>query len=360
VTAGRVRIEPFGEVLEIRGGESVLAAILRQGRFVRYGCKHGGCGTCRAQLVDGDCELSDRTSFSLSDADRENGVVLLCSTYVTGGEAVFDVSRTMDLTADEFQSGGHVVEYLAEVACIEAVTHDLRRVRFRLLDPPAMRFTAGQYLEVAVPGSADEWRSYSMSSDPADGGALEIIVKLILGGQFSSALERLLRPGDRLRVRGPLGQFAVRLSHRPMVMVAGGAGMGPIRAMLLELARTGNARQVRFFYGARQQRDLLFMDELRALEYGQRWLRVTPALSCPEPGLPWDGEVGLITDVLAREIPDARGVEGYLCGSPGMIDAAIRVLLAGGCKEKHIYFDRFVPSGSMGASCMKYLPDGVA
>src|SRR6185369_7845939 len=90
-----LRVEPFGEVVEVRPGESALAALLRHGRFVRYGCKHGGCGTCRARLVSGACQLSDRTSFSLSDADREAGIALLCSTYVTGGEVVVDLSGVM-------------------------------------------------------------------------------------------------------------------------------------------------------------------------------------------------------------------------------------------------------------------------
>jgi len=342
---GRIRIEPFGESLEIQDDESVLAAILRQGRFVRYGCKHGGCSTCRAQLVSGDCELSDRTSYSLSDADRENGVVLLCSTHVIRGEAVFDVSGTMDLSDEDFRSGNRVVEHVAEVTAIEPLAHDIRAVRFRLVDPPTMKFVAGQYVEVQVPGSDDEWRSYSMSSDPIDAGALEIIVKVIPGGRFSSALDGRLRPSDRLRVRGPLGQFAVRLSHRPMVMIAGGSGMGPIRSMLLELARTGNTRSARFFYGARRERDLFLTDELRAIERVHRWFRFTPALSEPEPGGAWDGEVGLITDVLARAMPDLHAVEGYLCGPPGMIDSAIRTLACGGCKDRHIYFDRFVPSG---------------
>jgi NAD(P)H-flavin reductase/ferredoxin len=344
-TPSRIRIEPFGESLDIRDGESVLAAILRQGRFVRHGCKHGGCGTCRAQLVSGDCELSSRTSFSLSDADRADGVVLLCSTYVTAGEAVFDVSRTTDLSEDEFRSAAHIVEYVAEVAVIESPTPDIRRVRLQLVDPPTMRFTAGQYVEVAVPGTDSEWRSYSMSSDPADRGALELIVKLIPGGRFSSVLDGRLRLGDRLRLRGPMGQFAVRLSHRPMVMVAGGSGIGPIRAMLYELVRADNVRPVHLFYGARRQGDLFVLDELRALEHDHPWFRLTPTLSEPVRDVAWNGEVGLVADVLARELVQARGTEGYLCGSPAMIDAAIRVLVAAGCKEKHIYFDRFVPSG---------------
>jgi NAD(P)H-flavin reductase/ferredoxin len=343
--AARLTIEPFGETLTIQPDESVLAAVLRQGRFVRHGCKHGGCGTCRALLVSGECQLSDRTSFSLSDSDREAGVVLLCSTYVSGSEAVFDVSGHMDLTADEFMAGSQIAEHRAEVTAIESLTHDIRAVRLRLLEPREMKFAAGQYMEVEVPGGRDEWRSFSMSSDPEDAGNLEIIVKVIPDGRFSSALDGRLRVGDRLRVRGPFGQFTVRLSHRPLVMIAGGSGMGPIRSMLRVLCRTGNARRVTLFFGARRARDLFFVDEMRAIERAHDWFTFVPALSEPEPGVAWDGETGLITDVVGRVFPSLRGTEGYLCGSPGMIDAALCTLVAAGCKERHIYFDRFVPSG---------------
>jgi len=340
-----LRVEPFGDAVEVRPGESALGALLRHGRFVRHGCKHGGCGTCRARLVSGNCELSDRTSFSLSDADREAGIVLLCSTYVTGGEVVVDLTDVMELDAEEFRAGRHVAEHVAEVAAIEPLTPEICAVRFRLAFGGELRFAAGQYVEVEVPGGHDEWRSYSLSSAPFDPRNLEIIVKLIPGGRFSSMLDGRVRAGDRLAVRGPLGQFAVRMSHRPMVMIAGGSGMGPIRSMLLDLARTGNRRQVTLFFGARRRRDLFFVDELRALEREHAWFRFVPALSELEPGVPWDGELGLVTEVVQRSLPDLRGTEGYLCGSPAMIDAAIRTLVEAGCRERHIFYDRFVPSG---------------
>lgn len=338
-----LRVQPFGDVVDVRPGESALDALLRQGRFVRHGCKHGGCGTCRARLVSGECTLSARTSFSLSDADREAGIVLLCSTYATGGELVVDLAGVMELGEDEFRAGHHVAEHLAEVTGIERLTDDLRAVRFRL--DGELRFAAGQYVEVEVPGEPDEWRAYSMTSSPRDPRHLEILVKLIPSGRFSAAVERRLRPGDRLRLRGPQGQFAIRLSHRPIVMIAGGSGLGPIRAMVLDLVESGNRRPVTLFHGARRRRDLIFVDELGELERQHAWFRFVPALSELEPGVPWDGEVGRVTEVAGRRLLDLRGTEAYLCGPPGMVDAAIRTLVAAGCKARHVFFDRFVPTG---------------
>ncbi|HEY7013379.1 MAG TPA: 2Fe-2S iron-sulfur cluster binding domain-containing protein [Streptosporangiaceae bacterium] len=342
-----VTVLPFGETLEVGPGESVLAAILRQGRFVKYGCKHGGCSTCRAEVVQGDYALSDNTSFSLSDADRAAGLVLLCSTFVDDDELVVDVSGTMDdLSEDEYLAGQHVQEHTAVVDRISALTHDIRWLGLRLDEPADMTFAAGQYVEVAVPGSADGWRSFSMANPPGEAGRVDLIIKVLPGGAFSAVLDTAVRCGDRMRLRGPFGQFGVRLSHRPMIMVAGGSGMAPILAMLSDLAATGNRREVIFFYGARSRRDLFLVAELTDLARTHDWLRFVPALSEPAPADgAWDGETGLITEVMARHLPSTRGMEAYLCGPPPMIDAAIGLLKATGCKERHIFFDRFVPSG---------------
>jgi alkene monooxygenase reductase len=342
-----VTVLPFGETLEVGPGESVLKAILRQGRFVKYGCKHGGCSTCRAEVVQGDYELSDNTSFSLSDADRAAGVVLLCSTFVDEDELVVDVSQTMDdLSEEQYLAGQHVQEYVATVDRISALTHDIRLLGLRLDEPASMSFVAGQYVEVAVPGSADSWRSFSMANSPGEAGRVDLIIKMLPGGAFSAALDTAVTSGNRMRLRGPFGQFGVRLSHRPMIMVAGGSGMAPILAMLGDLAATRNRREVIFFYGARSRRDLFLVAELRDLALAHDWLTFVPALSEPAPADgDWAGETGLITEVLARRLPSTRGMEAYLCGPPPMIDAAIDVLAAAGCKERHIFFDRFVPSG---------------
>jgi NAD(P)H-flavin reductase len=137
----------------------------------------------------------------------------------------------------------------------------------------------------------------------------------------------------------------MRLSHRPKIMVAGGSGKAPILAMLKDLAGAGNRHEVTFFYGARTDRDLFLLEELDGLVKDNSWLTFVPALSEPQENSgPWNGETGLITEVLARRLPSTKGMEAYLCGPAGMINAAIDVLNTSGCKGRHIHFDRFVPS----------------
>ena len=104
-----------------------------------------------------------------------------------------------------------------------------------------------------------------MANPPGEAGRVDLIIKVIPGGAFSAALDSGHRAGRQLRLRGPYGQFGVRLSHRPMIMVAGGSGMAPIFAMLKDLAATPNRRKVIFFYGARSRRDLFLLGELGEL-----------------------------------------------------------------------------------------------
>jgi len=342
-----VTIQPFGETFDVEDGESVLCAVLRHGRYLKYGCRNGGCGTCRAMLVEGDCHLADRTSYSLSDADRAAGRVLLCSTYLDSGDIEVDVSQTMDVSAAQFAAGSLVSEHDCAVEAIEALTHDIRLLRLGLVEPAGLRFAAGQYVEVEVPGSGGgQDRCYSMANPPAERGRVDLIVKRIPDGRFSARLDDGLRVGDPLRIRGPIGQFTLRLSHRPMVMVAAGSGMAPIRSMLHHLAAGGNQRLVTFFYGARIDQDLFLLDELYDLERAQPWFRFMPVLSRPEHNAAaWAGATGRVTDVLGRQMHTLRGHEAYLCGPPQMIDAAIEVLLDRGCKRRHIFYDRFVPTG---------------
>ncbi|AGB22271.1 2-polyprenylphenol hydroxylase-like oxidoreductase [Mycobacterium sp. JS623] len=339
-----VTVQPFGETFPVEPGETVLSAILRNGRFVKYGCKHGGCSTCRAEVVEGDFTQSDGTSFSLSDADRDAGVVLLCSTYPEG-DLVVDVSDTMDdLTDEEYNAGQNIVEFTGTVDRIVDYTHDIAGIEIKLDEPSNITFVPGQYIEVQVPGSDDEWRSFSMANPPSISSRVHLVVRVIPGGRFTSQVGKEIAEGTTMKLRGPLGQFAIRLSYRPIIFIAGGSGIAPVLSMLADLIESNNERPATFLYGARTAADLPMVDKLRELENEHDWFTFIPALSDPDD-TPWDGETGLITEVLKRHFPSTKGHESYLCGPPAMIDAALDVLTSSGCKDRHIFFDRFVPSG---------------
>ncbi|HUY48289.1 MAG TPA: 2Fe-2S iron-sulfur cluster binding domain-containing protein [Streptosporangiaceae bacterium] len=336
----KVQVVPLGAAYDCRDDETLLAGALREGRYLRYGCRHGGCGSCRILLVEGDVEQSG-SSFALPASDRADGWVLACAS-VPVEDCVVDVSAT-DLTEEEFLAGDQVRGYTAEIAGIRRLTPDVRGVRLRLLDPPSMRFTAGQFVNVEVPGTSVR-RAYSMANPPSDSGYADLVVRLLPGGAFSALLDGRLVPGDQLRLYGPFGQLKVRLSHRPMIMVAGGSGLAPILSMVGDLADRRNTRQVTVFFGARSATDLYHLDRLRALQDRMPCLEIVSVLSEHAPA-DQAGETGLVTDVIGRRFPRLEGYDAYLCGPPSMIDAAAALLTARGLRPRNIYFDAFVPTG---------------
>jgi propane monooxygenase reductase subunit len=178
-------------------------------------------------------------------------------------------------------------------------------------------------------------------------GTLEFVIRVYPDGRFSSLLSGGgLSVGDRVEVVGPYGVFTLREgSDARIVLVGGGAGMAPILALLRALAERGSARDVVFYYGARTKRDLCFEDELRELERTLPSFRYVPALSEPD-GADWDGETGLITDVLKRREESLTGAHAYVCGPPPMVEAAMPVLEGLGVEEKRIYYDKFTTTGN--------------
>jgi propane monooxygenase reductase component len=241
-----------------------------------------------------------------------------------------------------------IQEVQAEVEQIESLTPGIKRLVLKLVDPPEMAFRAGQYAELYVPGS-EEHRAYSMANTPYSDQRAEFIIRVFSDGAFSGLLEGALEVGDGLRMKVPYGVFMLREdSERDVVFIGGGTGMAPILSILRYMARKGIERNVTFYFGARTRKALFYLDEIQ--ELGERLpgeFRFVPALSEPEADDGWDGETGVITDVIDRLEGDLIGAEAYLAGPPPMIDAALPVLMSKGIVEDGIFYDKFTESGAV-------------
>lgn len=332
-----ITLLPFEKRFTCGEDETILAAALRRGINLRYGCKHGGCGSCKALIVEGEVDQPEASIFALMDFEREQGMALLCSAYPLGDIAI----ELSDYEESELEGGAPIGKFLAEVGAIEYLTHDIVGLKIGLIEPERISFKAGQYVDVLVPGTR-ETRSYSMANPPSRDGEVELMVKLMAGGLFSEYLRGRLKVGDRLALEGPYGSFHLRDNERPALFIAGGSGMAPMLSLLRDMAKKQDRRTVTFFYGARAKRDLFDLDELFALEKLLPCFRFVPALSEPTAEELWKGATGLITEVVAREVPDAHGMEAYLCGPSAMIDAAIAVLIRLGVSDLDIHYDKFV------------------
>jgi len=335
----RVRFEPVGIEIEVDEEQTVLRAAAEQGLMLMHGCKEGQCSACKSFVLDGDdIELDRYSTFALPDYEKEEGFTLLCRAHVYEDVTI----ELLNFDEEMIRSGLPIQNAVAEVVAIEHVTHDLRHLVLRLIEPKEVTFFPGQYMDIKVPGT-EVTRSFSMANTSSkQDGRLEFVIKVYPDGLFSSFLDGTLRVGDRLDLTGPFGVFTLRdAPDKDIVFVGGGAGLAPILALLRSLAERGIDRKGVFYYGARTQQDLCFVEELTALQEKLPRFRFVPALSEED----WDGENGFVTDVLKRHETDLKQAHAYICGPPPMVEAAMPLLAVLGVPEKHIYYDKFTTTG---------------
>ena len=335
-----VRFEPVGIEMEVSEGETVLDAAFRQGISVMHGCKEGQCSSCKSLLVEGDIELLKYSTFALPDYERESNHILLCRTLAYSDIVV----ELLNYDEDLLRRSIAVKSIEATLVAVTALTHDIRLLEIELAEP--LRFWAGQYVDLTLP-AVGITRAFSMANPPAEQTRLQFIVKKYPEGAFSSQLDNLLHPGDRVIANGPYGTcFRREARPGPMLLIGGGSGMSPLWSILHDHLQSGEQRPVRFFYGARTASDLFYLDRFADLAARTPDFRFIPALSHAEDG-DWTGESGFIHDVVARTLR-AEGLGGemdaYSCGPPPMIDAVLPVLQMAGVEPERIYFDKFTPA----------------
>jgi len=341
-----VRFEPVGIEIEVDEKQTVLRAAAEQGIMLMHGCKEGQCSSCKSFVLEGeDIELDKYSTFALPDYEREEGFTLLCRAHVYEDVTI----ELLNYDEEMIRSGLPITEAVAEVVANDPVTRDMRHLVLRLVDPPEIKFFPGQYVDIAVPGT-EATRSFSMANTSSrESGRLEFVIKVYPDGLFSHFLDTRVAVGDRLNLTGPFGVFTLREGDdADLVFVGGGAGMAPILSLLRSMAERGIQRKATYYYGARGRMDLCFEQELRALEGSLPGFRYVPALSEPAEGDGWDGEVGLITDVVKRHEADLAGAHAYVCGPPPMVEAAMPLLTGLGVPEKHVYYDKFTTTGDPG------------
>ncbi|HEX3813853.1 MAG TPA: 2Fe-2S iron-sulfur cluster binding domain-containing protein [Mycobacteriales bacterium] len=337
-----VRFEPVGIEIEVAEDQTILRAAAEQGIMLMHGCKEGQCASCKSFILDGDDVEHDRYStFALPDYEKDEGFTLLCRAHAYEDLTI----ELLNYDEEMIHSGLPIQEAVVEVVSNDNVTHDMRHLVIKLVEPTSLKFFPGQYVDFTVPDT-EETRSFSMANTSSANGQLEFVIKIYPGGLFSEFLDTKVAPGDRLDITGPFGVFTLRdAPNADLIFLGGGAGMAPILALLRTMAERGIERKATFYYGARRRRDLCFEDELRELEQRLPSFHYVPALSDPDPEEDWDGEVGLITDVVRRLQGELAGADAYVCGPPPMVEAALELLPTLGVDEKRMFYDKFTTTG---------------
>jgi propane monooxygenase reductase subunit len=238
-----VRFEPVGIEIEVSENQNILRAAQEQGVMLMHGCKEGQCASCKSFVLDGDeIELDKYSTFALPDFELEEGYTLLCRAHAYEDLTI----ELLNYDEEMIRSGLPIQEAVTEVVSKDAVTHDMRHLVLRLIEPTEIKFFPGQYVDIKIPDTGAV-RSFSMANTSSrESGLLEFVIKVYHDGLFSKYLAERMAEGDRLEITGPFGVFTLREGDNDLVFVGGGAGMAPVLSLLRAMAERGLQRKATF------------------------------------------------------------------------------------------------------------------
>ena len=331
-------IEPLGVTIEMEDGQTILDAALRAGIYLPHACCHGLCATCKVQVLDGEVDHGEASTFALMDFEREEQKCLACCARPES-----DIVIEAEIEEDPDARNLPVRDYAGVVSRIESLTPTIKGVWVELDAPAGLDFQAGQYINLEFPDGMGS-RAFSVASAPSQSGQIELNIRIVPGGQATTWVHEKLWVGDRVRLSGPYGRFFVKKSADvPVVFMAGGSGLSSPRSMILDLLEDGFDKPITLVYGQRCREELYYHDEFLALAQQYPRFSYVPALSHEPEGSDWQGLRGFVHEAAREHFNnDFRGHKAYLCGPPLMIEACISTLMQGRLFERDIYTEKFL------------------
>ncbi|HEX5092135.1 MAG TPA: CDP-6-deoxy-delta-3,4-glucoseen reductase [Burkholderiales bacterium] len=328
-----VTIQPSGQTIEVEDGEAILAAALRQGLVLPYGCKNGACGSCKGKILSGSVDYGVYQAKTLTDAEKALGKALFCQAKPLSDMVI--EARTVGAV-----KGIEVKTLPCRVQKMERAADDVMIVHLKLPASERLVFLAGQYLDFLLKDGTR--RSFSMGCAPHEGAELQLHVRHVVGGAFTDHVFAKMKERDILRFEGPLGTFFLREdSDKPIVFVASGTGFAPIKAIIEEAIHKGIRRPMTLYWGGRRPRDL-YLNALAEDWAARGLLKYVPVVSEALPEDQWTGRAGFVHRAVMQDFPDLSGYQVYACGVPVMVDAA-RKDFSAVCRlpEEEFYADSF-------------------
>jgi len=334
----KITFQATGITTDAEPGEWMFEVCDRVKGGIPFSCKAGACGTCATPVLQGIENLAPptaREARTLGEAGLDPATHRLpCLKDVMQGDVTFGTPI--------HAQGSALSTHEVVVESFRPLNLTVAEVRF-FVPKDSFTFSPGQYVIFHIPQTGQVVRrSYSISTPPSDRRHFEICVRAVAGGHGSNYIHRL-RPGNILKVEGPMGDFVLdEQSDRDILMIATGTGMSPIKSMLMHLLDKRSRRRVRLFFGVRHEADLFYTDLLRGLQAHYPEFEATVIQSQPDPGR-WAGAKGRVTDLIDQRITaaDAKNTEVYMCGGRPMIDEASAKLKALGFPEDRIHHERF-------------------
>jgi CDP-4-dehydro-6-deoxyglucose reductase len=310
-----VTLSRTGKSFPVNQGEVILEAALRHEIWLPYACRGGTCGSCKAVIIAGEVTYDDSAPLPTRQTAALREAYLCCARPAD------------DVTLDIAELPARPIGAIAcrRPARVVALAKPSRDVAIVTLKPPpnaAIRFRPGQYISLI--GDDGRLHAFSIANAPRADGTCELHVGRISNGRFTAHMHERLQLRDIVRFEGPFGEFGfcddAQAARRPAILVAGGTGIAPIKAMLEAAEQSGALRELHLYWGSRHRDGFYVLDELTA----KTCARVTPVLSEPSAADAWAGRAGFVHRAVMEDFPDLSRCDVYACGSPGLIDAAFR------------------------------------
>ena len=334
-----VTIQPSGHQFRVEEGEAVLAAALRQGFVLPYGCKNGACGSCKGKILSGSVDYGVYQHKALTDEEKAQGKALFCQAKPLSDLVI--EARTIGAAKDI-----PVKTLPCRVQKMDRVAEDVMILGLKLPANERLQFLPGQYLEFLLKDGSR--RSFSMGNAPHDDELIQLHVRHVPGGQFTDHVFGKMKERDILRFEGPHGTFFLREdSAKPIVFVASGTGFAPIKSIIEHALNKGIARPMTLYWGGRRPRDL-YLHALASSWAEQGKLQYVPVISDALPEDAWTGRTGFVHRAVMEDFPDLSDHQVYACGVPIMVDSARRDFIAR-CKlpEDEFYADSFTTQADL-------------
>ncbi len=334
-----ITVQPSGRSFETEAGETMLAAGIRQGIGLPYGCKDGACGSCKCKKISGTVTLGPHQSKALSREEEAQGYVLTCC-----GTATSDVVlESRQVT----HAGAFPIRKMpARVAALEKLSPDVMRIKLQLPANDIIQYHAGQYVEFILRDGAR--RSYSMANAPhtlIDGGPpmVDLHVRHMPGGKFTDHVFAAMKEKEILRIEGPYGSFHLQdESPKPIILLASGTGFAPIKAIIEHMQFMGITRDAVLYWGGRRPHDLYMDAWVQAMLPQMPHLTYVPVVSDALPEDGWSGRTGFVHRAVLQDFADLSGHQVYACGAPIVVDSARRdFALQAGLPSEEFFADAF-------------------
>ena len=332
---------------EVEPDQNILDAALKAGVAFPHDCRVGSCGSCACKLTDGKIKPTADFSYVLDGKQLDDGMILACQSRA-------QTPLSIDVSIDGEAKVSATKKYMGKVKKVTSLTHDIMELTLEV-DGLEHTGAAGQYSEVLVK-QVGSTRSYSFAKAPQNENSNELTfyIRNVPKGRFSRWLFGKDPTGQKIEVNTPYGSFYYRDGKGTMVCIAGGSGMSAVKAVLEQAAIDQVQRDAVFLFGARTQEDIYCQAELEEIQ--KKWnpdykFEYVYVLNMEPEDSDWTGARGLVTDFLKSDYIekgklDMKACQGFLCGPPPMIDAAIKEFTAEGMPNEEIFFDKFLDSGS--------------